>query len=310
MVKTKVCSWDVGIKNLSYCILEKEENNVKIIDWGIINIADTTLTDLVCSGVLKNKSKCNNKCKVYLDNDNIFGYCNQHRTQYNPFTENWEDNYIKEYSGEIRCGHIFPKKKDMCSKKGYFITNDNIVYCKQHTKQFIKKITDKLSLKKIKTDKCTDADMAILTTRMYNKLNKLPQLLQVHEVLIENQPVKKNPTMKTVASVLFGYFVFNGIVNKDKTNSTIFDVKFASPTNKLKVDKNKTKTELAKGKNSSQKYSIGKKLAKEYCITLVSKMNTTNNPTKWNTFFNKHKKKDDLADSFLQGYYDLMFLTK
>ena len=38
----KVLSWDVGIYNLSYCILEKsnESNDIKIIDWDIINLVD------------------------------------------------------------------------------------------------------------------------------------------------------------------------------------------------------------------------------------------------------------------------------
>ena len=36
----KILSWDVGIYNLSYCILEKKENEVKIIDWDIVNLVD------------------------------------------------------------------------------------------------------------------------------------------------------------------------------------------------------------------------------------------------------------------------------
>ena len=36
----KLLSWDVGIYNLSYCILEKIDNNVKIIKWDIINLVD------------------------------------------------------------------------------------------------------------------------------------------------------------------------------------------------------------------------------------------------------------------------------
>ena len=38
----KILSWDVGIYNLSYCILEKnnENNEIKIIDWDIINLVD------------------------------------------------------------------------------------------------------------------------------------------------------------------------------------------------------------------------------------------------------------------------------
>ena len=38
---TKILSWDVGIYNLSYCILEKTDNIIKIIDWDIVNLVDS-----------------------------------------------------------------------------------------------------------------------------------------------------------------------------------------------------------------------------------------------------------------------------
>ena len=39
----KLLSWDVGIYNLSYCILEKNDENkeIKIIDWNIVNLVDS-----------------------------------------------------------------------------------------------------------------------------------------------------------------------------------------------------------------------------------------------------------------------------
>lgn len=313
MVKTKVCSWDVGIKNLSYCILEKEDNNVKIHKWGIINLSDTSFTDLICTGVFKNNKRCTHKCKVYLDTSGVLvGYCKQHKTQYNPFIKGWDTKLIKVYDGDNednedkKCKFMYPKKKTICNKKSKYVTNNNIHYCTSHQKAFIKNKKKEITLQPIKTKKCTDADMGDLTEKMYRAMDKIPELLQVDSVLIENQPVKKNPTMKTVASVLFGYFVLNGIVNKKITNSDIINVKFSSPTNKLKVDKEKTKLELSKGTTLSQKYAIGKKLAKKYCVDLVSKMTIINKPNEWKTFYDTHKKKDDLADSFLQGYYELM----
>ena len=37
----KILSWDVGIYNLSYCIVEKIENETpKIIGWDIVNLVD------------------------------------------------------------------------------------------------------------------------------------------------------------------------------------------------------------------------------------------------------------------------------
>ena len=36
----KIISWDVGIINLAYCILENENENenYKILDWGTLNL--------------------------------------------------------------------------------------------------------------------------------------------------------------------------------------------------------------------------------------------------------------------------------
>ena len=37
----KVLSWDVGIINLAYCLIDfKSEKDWKIIDWNIINLTD------------------------------------------------------------------------------------------------------------------------------------------------------------------------------------------------------------------------------------------------------------------------------
>ena len=44
-----VCSIDVGIKNLAYCVFNSE--NYKIIKWGIIDVIDSD--QLVCCATLK-----------------------------------------------------------------------------------------------------------------------------------------------------------------------------------------------------------------------------------------------------------------
>ena len=33
-------SFDIGIKNLALCILENKDNNITIIDWRVITLAD------------------------------------------------------------------------------------------------------------------------------------------------------------------------------------------------------------------------------------------------------------------------------
>ena len=34
-------AFDIGIKNLAYCLISTKENKAKIIDWGIIDLTDS-----------------------------------------------------------------------------------------------------------------------------------------------------------------------------------------------------------------------------------------------------------------------------
>jgi hypothetical protein len=58
-----------------------------------------------------------------------------------------------------------------------------------------------------------------------------------------------------------------------------------------------------KKKASGMKYSDKKKLAIEHAKYFVKKYNNSESDLNYLDFFNGHKKKDDLADSFLQGLY-------
>ena len=232
----KLLSWDVVIYNLSYCILEKNDENkeIKIIDWNIVNLVDSE--------------------KIKKDRNALF---------------------------------------------------ENIP----------------------------------------RKLHELPQLLNVDAVVIENQPSLKNPQMKSIQMILYSYFLILGKVigNGENSKSYIENVDFCSASNKLKVydgpkivlpekksrskkkneeftinpedndNKNieivetiqenqviQIKEDEKKTKSSSLKYADKKRLAIEHALYYLKK----DQPTYFD-FFNNHKKKDDLADSFLQGLYYL-----
>lgn len=65
--------------------------------------------------------------------------------------------------------------------------------------------------------------------------------------------------------------------------------------------KNKLKDFLGKD-NSKTSYSERKKLSIQFTTEMICKSNLF---IKWDQFFLSHKKKDDLADSFLQGIWFL-----
>lgn len=164
----------------------------------------------------------------------------------------------------------------------------------------------------------------LLFENIPRKLNELPQLLDVDIVIIENQPSLKNPQMKSIQMILYSYFLILGkvIENKEFTKTYIDKIDFCSAMNKLKVydgpeiileekvsRKKKIIEEIPlepiKKKSSSIKYADKKRLAIEHALYYIKKDHEN-----YVEFFNNHKKKDDLADSFLQGLYYLLKVIK
>jgi hypothetical protein len=121
-------------------------------------------------------------------------------------------------------------------------------------------------------------------------------------VLIENQPTFKNPTMKSVSDTIYTWFMIRGIVDAEINNSIIKDVKFISPSNKLR----EFNTETIDEADDNQKYKITKKLSIENTKTILASYGLNESINRILSF----DKKDDLADSFLQGWYVLNSMHK
>lgn len=127
-------------------------------------------------------------------------------------------------------------------------------------------------------------------------LDKYSYLLDVNEIIIENQPSLKNPIMKSIQIIIYTYFLIKGFHNND---SSINKIIFYSANNKLKIyDGPKIECKL------KNKYSQSKFLGKEYAKYFLN-----NNKEKLDYLLN-NKKKDDLADCFLQGLSYLKYVKK
>ena len=123
-----------------------------------------------------------------------------------------------------------------------------------------------------------------LCINLVKELDKYPSMLDANQVVIEKQPAKNNK-MRIMEHLLTSYFVIKGINDKDK------------PMKKVKVYSAKFKlgTSTVRGK---QNYSARKKLAVTRCAEFLKR--STQEEIFVNKF-NKSKKKDDLADCFLQA---------
>jgi len=284
-----ILSWDVGIIHLAYCILEynTQKKLYKIHYWDQINLTNYDENAFKCKFI--DKKPCTANGKFFYINNNIECYlCGRHKKKYIPELVDIDSYFTKEKEGT--CDYINNKKK--CVKNATYY-NENEKYCTIHAKSKINKINKNLIPQSIKKINSMKMSIDILRFNLVNKLDKLDFLLNVDKVLIENQPTLKNPKMKSISSTIYDYFLIRGIIDK-KNNSTIKEVKYISPSNKLKVNADNTIQTLSKT-TDNQKYKMTKQLGIQYCKQLIS------HDEQNLLLLESYKKKDDLCDAFLQG---------
>jgi hypothetical protein len=174
------------------------------------------------------------------------------------------------------------------------LNNDNINKIEIIDWDIINILKDNEKVKSINIDE--------LSKRLYIKLSEVFKDKEFNIVLLENQPVLKNPVMKSVQMLIYGFFLYQ------KTNliKNIKLIKLINASNKLKIGlllnnefKELKKIIDNKDYNTKLKYSINKKKAVDYTLLYLDYLKLNN----YKDFFNLHKKKDDLADSFLQSIY-------
>ena len=130
-------------------------------------------------------------------------------------------------------------------------------------------------------------------------LGHLNDMALLDHIIIENQISPIANRMKTLQGMIAQYFIM-----RDKPT-----ISFISSANKLKMfAKEKTidvseNKETDKNKNSyDERKKEGVRIVKEL---LEENKIISNNAINWLDHFSLHKKKDDLADSFLQGAWFL-----
>ena len=283
-------SFDVGIINLSYCILTKkkcdETNELQwdIIEWDIIDLTNKSLQNCNCG-----------KKAYYMHNinNNLNYYCKTHSKNVELPVSLFEDTYIKDININNICMY---KNKITCTKNACYTDTNNSYYCTIHAKQKYKQTIINSTIKPIK--QTTVYNFNDNTLKLIQELDKRKHFLRANYVLIENQPSFKNPKMKSISTLLYNYFMIRGITDKIINNSQLIDVKFISPSNKLKLINDTDKEALNESKKSANKsYKLSKALSIKYCDNLINHLPVMK------LFFNKSKKKDDLADCFLQAIY-------
>ena len=300
----QILSWDVGIKNLAYCLIKKSDDKFKIKQWGVINLVENRQK---CDFILRTGEQCSelakacvyHKDKIPLFSDDIpLKYaCTRHKEKMIPKLVQHMD--ISKSKGKSKKSIVTQKipNCNLCDNASVcYVEGTPHCWCDNHQKK-AQSFAKKIGSKRVTVVSCTKQPIQEMSEKLYTKLDKeFPDFLKVDRVIIENQPSLRNPTMKTYASILYSYFVMRGIIDKNTTNSNIKEIRFVSPSNKLKVNSVNTEKTLS-GKGKEEVYGLTKKLGIKYCLALINDDDAK--------IVNAVKKKDDMCDAFLQGFQHL-----
>jgi hypothetical protein len=284
----KIISIDVGIKNLAYCLLEFDPvatNEVSIVEWDVVNLCGE-------------KPKCNTtiatctKYAKYYKNELFF--CNKHATETikkskYPFSippDELLDNKIKKLSKQdIEALIIKYEVNELVDINNESKIAANISNKKQKTEtknsliERLKEYRDANCLDIVSEAKANDFDLIQLGISIREKFNNKLDLSSIDAVVIENQISPLANRMKSLQGMIAQYFIMNDIYN----------IIFYSASNKLKTVIDAT---------TSTTYKERKSISVSHTTDILENYDVLN---KWLGYFSTHKKKDDLADSFLQG---------
>ena len=272
----KLISIDVGMKNLAYCLMDintgsedtKNKINYTILDWNVINLTDSD--KYVCQCLMKNKKVCNKKAK-YFKNTNY--YCKTH---------------AKQSTHKIPTDELNIKKLDkrLVSDLKNYVKKYNISIdpsIKKHTKTVlldaIKKELINNYLMPVVIKKTTSISLVDYGIALKEKFTDVFNYEEIDKVVIENQIGPLALRMKTLQGMITQHFIEQGIT----------DIEMVNASNKLnQMIGSGKKTCYSERKKASIKYTLGD-------------LNNRSEISSWFEHFNKHSKKDDLADCYLQG---------
>ena len=288
----KFLSIDVGMKNLAYCLFEfnaDQPSNAKdpeammqqvnIVAWDTVNLCDAD--DAINTNTIATAFCTNPGCKFaakFMHHTTEF-YCTRHANASGykmPLSISSKSlkkmtlDELKAFSGEYLSIPI-PEKCEKSKMKMLPHLDEAIA------SEYLVAVGPKKTV-----ISAASVDLITIGRNMHQRFDAMPHLVSgIDVVIIENQLSTLATRMKTLQGMITQYFIMRGVP----------DIRFISATNKLKL--------FSGGGAEEGGYADRKKRSIEITRTLIANANSPLLSMK----FDKHKKKDDLADCFLQGMW-------
>jgi hypothetical protein len=198
----------------------------------------------------------------------------------------WKIINLAEGSNKLFCKHKLKSNDKICNKKAFYChhTKSKTGICSIHYKS-LDESEKKNYIRNITINNTSEHE---LISTLYNVLDDIAMIKNIKCALIERQPIKARDKIKHVSYALFCYFI----------SKNIQTVKFVDAKNKLTLyDGPPLSCHL------KTQYSRNKWYAEKYCEYILKQHGYLQSEK----IFNSHKKKDDLADCFLQGLWYIKY---
>jgi len=310
----KLASFDIGIKNMAYCIFSISpglSEKWEVIDWNVIDLTlsydgnsstNNTIIEpasTICGCLLKNKKSsaepkpCGKKAK-YQKNAELF--CESHAKKHEQYLLPTKEHTlahlrkqkVEDIASQYRALSLYsgigsiPNKPEMIEQiHAYYISRSFAL------------------IQSTKKKNANETNLISIGWAIRRAFETSPHLDGVTHVVIENQISPIATRMKTIQGMLAQYFIM-------KSPATYpVEIVFVSSSNKLRLGKPLSKkagtgeSKPEEGTTEGTKYKQNKKDGVGLCSRYIF-ANTV--LSKWSGVMGVSK-KDDLADCFLQGVW-------
>ena len=254
-----VLAFDIGIRNLGWCILKSNTDlsgSIEVLGWDNYNLLDGQSANTI---VKQTCGHCSAKA-TYESMSTL--YCVRHCIK--PALRDLSGNQLKKLPNATGMKQMVTAKGMKAGKTKIDLVNQlQTIYS--------------LPIVKAKVKKAIDTELAIIHDGIRRLVTERNDVFStVNEILLENQPVLKNPTMKSVQILLF---------------ATLRDLIQDAPPLRLVHAKNKVK--------EGKKGDAGYKDRKDGSEIRVEKiLNGSRVDPKWKAHLGSYAKKNDLTDAF------------
>ena len=340
--KKYAIGWDIGIKNLAYCVIEQctstststaqtapiptqtttnhitfNNTTYQITNWADISLLSQITNNLADAGEassLATKITCacpkNDKINAPICGA-VASYCHESLAPSGEYRGYCKSHFKK--SGITRMP-IIPVSKcyqSGCTSRATHVLKAHIYmgYCKKHVSELTKTGTSTSCRTRIEADflkinnvkNAGKIDINQLGMALFQELDKIKAIITNPDViLLENQPVLKNPTMKSMQMFLYSYYLMR-ILEGNKSNGIAGlgekHIQCYTASKKLDLIKFFPAGEQSRISGLLSKVKNGYTRNKKMSILMVEYLLRDN--AKWMQFFKGHPKQDDLADSLL-----------